>query len=86
VTAFLFATHGHVADLVHTEVPPALRGRHLGEALVDYAVADAGLGLAAHRDLPVCARICERKTRRPDGGLGMVDTEEIWSRRSDLNR
>ena len=27
--------------LIHTEVPPALRGRHLGDALVDFGVADA---------------------------------------------
>jgi predicted GNAT family acetyltransferase len=39
-TAFLaYERKGGALVIVHTEVPPALRGRHLGEALVDAAVA-----------------------------------------------
>jgi len=41
-TAFLLYERTDTSlTLIHTEVPPALRGRHLGEALVDFAVADA---------------------------------------------
>jgi len=44
-TAFLaYERRGKTLALIHTEVPPSLRGRHLGEALVDAALE------AAHTD------------------------------------
>jgi predicted GNAT family acetyltransferase len=41
-TAFLlYERTAHALTLIHTEVPPALRGRHLGEALVNAALQSA---------------------------------------------
>jgi uncharacterized protein len=44
-TAFLaYERRANTLTLIHTEVPPSLRGRHVGEALVDAALE------AAHTD------------------------------------
>jgi hypothetical protein len=41
-TAFLLYGRTHDAlTLIHTEVPPAFRGRRMGDALVEAALADA---------------------------------------------
>ncbi len=41
-TAFLqYERTDHALRLIHTEVPAALRGRHVGEALVEAALRDA---------------------------------------------
>jgi uncharacterized protein len=41
-TAFLlYRKTPETLELIHTEVPEALRGRHLGDALVEYALDKA---------------------------------------------
>jgi predicted GNAT family acetyltransferase len=41
-TAFLLYGRTHdTLTLIHTEVPPAFRGRHMGDALVQAALSDA---------------------------------------------
>jgi uncharacterized protein len=41
-TAFLlYRKTPETLELIHTEVPDALRGRHLGDALVEYALDKA---------------------------------------------
>ena len=41
-TAFLlYKKTPETLELIHTEVPEALRGRHLGDALVEYALDKA---------------------------------------------
>jgi predicted GNAT family acetyltransferase len=55
---------GDALALVHTEVPEALRGRHLGDALVEYALDAAHA--AGLRIVPICpfVRAYLRKHRR----------------------
>jgi predicted GNAT family acetyltransferase len=41
-TAFLtYRLKDHVLSLIHTEVPPALRGKRIGDALADAVLSDA---------------------------------------------
>jgi uncharacterized protein len=50
-TAFLiYKRTAETLELIHTEVPEELRGRHLGDALVEFALERAhaeGLGIVA---------------------------------------
>jgi uncharacterized protein len=60
--AFLeYERTGYALTLIHTEVPPAFRGRHLGETLVDAALQSARA--AGLRIIAVCpfARAYMRK-------------------------
>ena len=53
--------------LVHTEVPAALRGRHLGERLVEGAIAHAReKGL---RIVPVCRFVRAYLRKHPEHGI-----------------
>src|SRR5262245_14056063 len=66
-TAYLaYERTSETLTLVHTEVPPEIRGRHLGDRLVDAAMA-AGRS-AGLRIVVVCpfARAYLRKQRQPD--------------------
>ena len=70
VTAFLAYERTETSlALIHTEVPPALRGRHLGDALVDFGVADAqAAGLRLIVICPFARTYLRKKNRaRPDG-------------------
>jgi len=64
-TAFLdYKRDAHTMALMHTEVPPALRGHHLGDRLVEAALEAAreeGLGIAA-----VCPFVRTYLRRHPD--------------------
>jgi predicted GNAT family acetyltransferase len=64
-TAFLlYRRTADALTLVHTEVPRALRGRHLGEALVEAALRSAhsaGLRINA-----VCPFVREYMRRHPE--------------------
>jgi predicted GNAT family acetyltransferase len=66
-TAFLlYKKTPETLELIHTEVPEALRGRHLGDALVEYALDKAHAWRL--RVVAICpfARAYLRKRR--DGG------------------
>jgi len=66
-TAFLvYKRTAETLDLIHTEVPEELRGRHLGDALVEFALERAhaeGLRVVA-----ICpfVRAYLRKRQKPD--------------------
>ena len=58
-------SRGDSIDIIdHTFVPPALRGRSVGEALVARAVADAREG--GRRILPLCSFAAAQFRRHPD--------------------
>lgn len=63
-TAFLdYKRTGNTLTLVHTEVPVALRGHHVGEALVEgtlRAAREAGLSV-----VPVCPFVKAYMLRHP---------------------
>jgi len=69
-TAFLLYERAHDAlTLIHTEVPPALRGQHLGEALVKAALEAArseGLRIVA-----VCPFVKAYLRKHPSTPAGM---------------
>ena len=65
-TAFLdYSRKADSIILVHTEVPPALRGHHVGDALVKAALERAAAdGLKV---VPVCSFVRKYMEKHPNG-------------------